>query len=188
MTSTTTGRSPKFNLHRDDPPPSPEAPTMTSNVKLLPLPESADAYSLAAWGPKPDYYTAEKMPAYALANVLHHTATLRYALGNAARDIKALRGVRDSRSVEIEALRAEVERLTALTGGVEVQRDANWQAYSDEKARAERLAEALRDMIELREATQRGEVHPTRHELDIVKDARALIHPTAAQEGKPCAS
>lgn len=78
--------------------------------------------------PLPDWGGAQIIPDnlirdYARANVAHFTA---------------------AKDADVEALRAEVERLTALTGGVEVQRDANWQAYSDEKARAERLAEALR--------------------------------------------
>ena len=97
---------------------------MTSNVKLLPLPE-----------PKMDAaeggldWTDDEMADYALANVLHHTAPLRYALDNAARSIKSLRGVMDSHAAEIVALRAEVRTL--------VRQNGEWQA------RVERLAEAL---------------------------------------------
>lgn len=59
---------------------------MTSNVKLLPLPAEIRARDFK--------WTAVEV--YALANVLHHTAPLRYALGNAARSIKTLREVMDS--------------------------------------------------------------------------------------------
>ena len=103
---------------------------MTSNVELLPLPE-----------PKMDAaeggldWTDDEMADYALANVLHHTAPLRYALDNAARSIKSMRGVRDAHAAEIEALRAEVRTL--------VRQNGEWQA------RAERLAEALRPLAGL---------------------------------------
>ena len=46
-----------------------------------------------------------------------------------------------AKDAEIEALRAEVERLTGYVQGWE-------QNYRDEKARAERLAEALRKMAD----------------------------------------
>lgn len=60
---------------------------------------------------------------------------------------------------EFRMARAEVEQVYA-------QRDA--------------LVKALREMIELRDASLRSEVHPKRHELDIVCDARATL---AAAEG-----
>ena len=80
-----------------------------------------------------------------------------------------------AKDAEIEALRAEVERLTGCLATANANHEQFERQWYLERDRAERLAEALREMIELREATQRGEVHPTRHELDIVKDARALL-------------
>lgn len=123
---------------------------MTSNVKLLPpagwhteghlTDKSATTYSpvvrdrwLAKGWPVWPLYTADQVRAC----VLHHTAHLRYALDNAARSIKSMRGVMDSYAAEIEALRAEVRTL--------VHQNGEWQAH------AERLAEALqlaRDLVE----------------------------------------
>ena len=80
-----------------------------------------------------------------------------------------------AKDAEIEALRAEVRRLNFEVDAAAIYGDDRDAHYLQAETRAERLAEALREMIELREATQRGEVHPTRHELDIVKDARALL-------------
>ena len=87
-----------------------------------------------------------------------------------------------AKNAEIEALRAKVRRLNFEVDAAAIYGDDRDAHYLQAETRAERLAEALREMIELRESTQRGEVHPTRHELDIVKDARALIE----QETKPC--
>ena len=92
---------------------------MTADVELLPLPAEIRARDFK-WA---------SVEVYARACVEHHTAHLRYALDNAARDIKTLRGVRDAHAAEIEALRAEVRTL--------VRQNGEWQA------RAERLAEAL---------------------------------------------
>ena len=75
----------------------------------------------------------------------------------------------------LEAAREEVRRLNFEVDAAAIYGDDRDAHYLQAETRAERLAEALREMIELREATQRGEVHPTRHELDIVKDARALL-------------
>ena len=109
--------------------------------------------------PLPDWGGAQIIPDnlirdYARANVAHATA---------------------AKDAEIEALRAEVRRLNFEVDAAAIYGDDRDAHYLQAETRAERLAEALREMIELREATQRGEVHPTRHELDIVKDARALL-------------
>ena len=89
-------------------------------------------------------WSDDDMRDYARANVLHHTAPLRYALDNAAREIKTLRGVRDAQAAEIEALRAE--RWVIVAEAVK---------YADKSGRLEakvdRLAEALRVIAELRE-------------------------------------
>ena len=89
-----------------------------TDIKLLPLPD--ELQGLGKSGAIEDY---------AIANVLHHTAPLQYALDNAARSIKSLRGVMDSYAAEIEALRAEVRTL--------VRQNGEWQA------RAERLQEEI---------------------------------------------
>ena len=80
-----------------------------------------------------------------------------------------------AKDAEIEALRAELAEARDGWHMANGTADLAMKHRDAAEARAERLAEALREMIELREATQRGEVHPTRHELDIVKDARALL-------------
>ena len=102
---------------------------MTADVELLPLPKWMESFVIPgdAHG---DQTLSDRMTAYALANVIHHTAPLRYALGNAARSIKSLRGVMDSYAAEIERLRAE--------------RDSFQRVGTAAQARAERLAEALR--------------------------------------------
>lgn len=99
-----------------------------TDIKLLPLPKWMESFVIPgdAHG---DQTLSDRMTDYALANVLHHTAPLRYALDNAARSIKSLRGVMDSHAAEIVALRAEVRTL--------VRQNGEWQA------RVERLAEAL---------------------------------------------
>ena len=130
---------------------------MTSNVELLPpagwhteghlTDKSATTYSpvvrdrwLAKGWPVWPLYTADQVR----ANVLHHTAPLRYALDNAARDIKTLRGVRDAHAAEIERLRAEREVIVAEA-----------LKYADKSGRLEakvdRLADELRKITELRE-------------------------------------
>ena len=80
-----------------------------------------------------------------------------------------------AKDAEIEALRAEIAEARDGWHMANGTADLAMKHRDAAEARAERLAEALREMIELREATQRGEVHPTRNELDIVKDARALL-------------
>lgn len=87
-----------------------------TDIKLLPLPElpvAVERFILSSLGPmkREGAVTALRtmLRDYALANVLHHTAPLRYALGNAARDIKTLREVRDAHAAEIERLRAEMQ-------------------------------------------------------------------------------
>lgn len=72
------------------------------------------------------------------------------------------------RDAEVEGLRAD---LDATMDG----RNGEMRARLAAEARAERLAGALRGMLELRELTQRGEVHPNRHELDVVSEARAAL-------------
>jgi hypothetical protein len=55
-----------------------------------PLPEPANAMALAAWGPKPDYYTAEQMRAYAqatLASGADELATIKESLLVAEREL-----------------------------------------------------------------------------------------------------
>ena len=115
---------------------------MTSNVELLPpagwhtedhlTDKSATTYSpvvrdrwLAKGWPVWPLYTADQVR----ANVLHHTAPLRYALDNAALEIKTLREVMDSHAAEIEALRAE--------------RDSFQRVGIAAQARAERLAKQI---------------------------------------------
>ena len=60
---------------------------------------------------------------------------MRYALESAARDITTLRGVRDAHAAEIEALRAKAAE----------HRDGRLAALE----RVERLAEALRELVEV---------------------------------------
>ena len=78
------------------------------------------------------------------ANVLHHTAPLRYALDNAVRDIKTLREVRDAHAAEIEALREERDLICAEA-----------LKYADKSGRLEakvdQLVDELRKIAELRE-------------------------------------
>ena len=112
------------------------------------------------------------------------TSDVREAMNDHARvNVAQATAAKDA---EIEALKHDVVAYMDSTLAENAALKHDVVAYMDstlaenaarEKAetRAERLAEALREMIELREATQRGEVHPTRHELDIVKDARALL-------------
>lgn len=110
---------------------------MTSNVKLLPLPDKVEVDKHLPTGVRIYAYDADTLKDYASANVEHYTAPLRYALDNAARYIKTLRKVRDALAAEIEALRAEVRTL--------VRQNGEWQA------RVERLADELRTITELRE-------------------------------------
>lgn len=80
-----------------------------TDIKLLPLPGLPNIGAGGQWLGWSD----DDMRDYALANVLHHTALLRYALDNAARSIKSLRGVRDAHAAEIERLRERAEQLAA---------------------------------------------------------------------------
>lgn len=89
---------------------------MTSNVKLLPLPEKVEVDKHLPTGVRIYAYDADTLRTYARANIEHHTAPLRYALDNAARSIKTLRGVRDAQAAEIDALGA-VREVIADFGG-----------------------------------------------------------------------
>ena len=135
---------------------------MTSNVELLPCPfcgsENIDAQGWASTdsaGPACDDCGAsaggvkgtlqDNITAWnTRANVIHHTAPLRYALDNAARDIKTLREVRDAQAADIERLRAERDVICAQA-----------LKYANESGRLEakvdRLADELRKITELRE-------------------------------------
>ena len=162
-----------------------------TDIKLLPpagwhteghlTDKSATTYSpvvrdrwLAKDWPVWPLYTADQVR----ANVLHHTAPLRYALDNAARDIKALRGVRDALAAEIERLRAEVERLTGCLATANANHEQFERQWYLERDRAERLAEALDAVVTFAVCYQLSEGD------QCVVDARALLHPTAAQEGE----
>ena len=59
-----------------------------TDIKLLPLPEPNGSYT--------NPYDSDDLTNYALANVLHHTAPLRYALDKAALASQAV-GVKDGR-------------------------------------------------------------------------------------------
>mgnify|MGYP000022199564 CR=1 FL=1 len=153
---------------------------MAADVELLPLPEKVEVDKHLPTGVRIYAYDADTLRTYARANIEHHTAPLRYALDNAARSIKSLRGVMDSYASEIEALRAEVRTL--------VRQNGEWQD------RAERLAEALRPLAELDltpdDFGQRPDSQPiyARNKTAItvgdVRKACAALDPTAAQEGK----
>ena len=128
---------------------------MTADVELLRMPDLLKVWVGAHACDKADTAHAARMVTdYARANVLHHTA---------------------AQAAEIEALRAEVDRLNDLCNGLHRSLIDSQAGYVHYRDRAERLAEALRELLELRDLTQRGEVHPTRHELDVVRDARALL-------------
>ena len=120
-----------------------DAKPVTAETDLLPLPKWMESFVIPgdAHG---DQTLSDRMTDYALANVLHHTASLRYALDNAARDIKTLRGVRDAHAAEIEALREQADKFKLQV------RDTCVRAEKAE-ARAERLADELRKITELRE-------------------------------------
>ena len=75
---------------------------MTADIELLPLPEKVEVDKHLPTGVRVYAYDKNTLKDYALANVLHHTAPLRYALECAARDIKTLREVRDAHAAEIE--------------------------------------------------------------------------------------
>ncbi len=113
---------------------------MDGDVELLPLPE------LWKWDER-GYLIAQPtmvdMQTYARANVLHHTAPLRYALDNAARSIKSLRGVMDSHAAEIEALRAEVAEARDGWHMANGTADLAMKHRDAAEARAERLAEEI---------------------------------------------
>ena len=117
---------------------------MTADVELLPLPDKVEVDKHLPTGVRIYAYDADTLRTYARANVLHHTAPLRYALDNAAREIKTLRGVRDAQAAEIEALRAEVERLTGCLATANANHEQFERQWSLERDRAERLAEAGR--------------------------------------------
>src|SRR5690554_5940682 len=73
-------------------PSSREAPTMTADIELLPLPEALfETRSLR------DLFNVAQMQGYARANVAHATA---------------------AKDAEIEALRAEVEQLNRILGRI----------------------------------------------------------------------
>ena len=116
---------------------------MTSNVKLLPLPKWMESFVIPgdAHG---DQTLSDRMTAYARANVIHHAAPLRYALDNAVRSIKSLRGVVDAHAAALEAALAEREVICAEA-----------LKYADKSGRLEakvdRLADELRKITELRE-------------------------------------
>ena len=61
------------------------------------------------------------------------------------------------------------------------------QAIAESEARAEGLRKLLAEMIELRQATQDGRV-TDRHELDIVRDAKAAIAQEAEREAASAAT
>jgi hypothetical protein len=121
---------------RTTPRPAQQGRAVAVEVDLLPLPEG-ESSSFGNY----EVHTNETMIDYARANVARNTALLQ---------------------AEIEALRAEVERLTFEMGCLQQQYDERtaymivhrgaWlacsdavrSAYSDEHHRAERLAEALR--------------------------------------------
>ena len=140
---------------------------MTSNVKLLPLPAEIRARDFK-WA---------AVEVYALANVLHHTAPLRYALDNAARSIKSMRGVMDSHAAEIVALRAEVRTL--------VRQNGEWQARVERLAEAgRRVTAAFRAHGEASSFTRQAE--RTRHECEAAMlslDAALRDHDQEAGNG-----
>ena len=82
-------------------------------------------------------------------------------------DLAALRDVREVLKRECEALKAEQAELIEDVAAMQRTNDAL-------KAENDRLRKSLAEMIELREASLRCEVLE-RHELDIVRDARAAL-------------
>jgi len=97
-----------------------------ADVELLPLPRWMETYRIPGddFHTGPDQYLSERMQSYARANI----APLQ---------------------TEIKALRAEMERLRADRDSWEQQasdRVADWHA---EHLRAERLAEALRELVDV---------------------------------------
>lgn len=87
---------------------------MTSNVKLLPLPEKVEVDKHLPTGVRIYAYDADTLRTYARANIEYHTAT---------------------RDAEIEALRAEVRTL--------VRQNGEWQAHAERLAEALQLARDL---------------------------------------------
>lgn len=141
---------------------------MTADVELLPLPWSDVQPNGRRW-----LFKLEDRPRvedYARANVAHATA---------------------AKDAEIEALRAEVERLQSINSGL--CRKSNYYLIDSARwqERAERLAEALRPLAALDltadDFDQRPDSQPiyARNNTVItvgdVRKARAALHHTAAQ-------
>ena len=200
---------------------------MTADVPLLPLPalpeKECDELGCEWIESQIEAYATD----YARANVLHHTAAQAAEIEalRAERDVLAKEATKYADKsgrlqAEIEALRAEVERLTFEMGCLQQQydertaymivhrgaglacSDAVRSAYSDEHHRAERLAEALRDVMpfvvtdvlehcdgnKCREQWCAGCSGDDEASEAVARSAKAagvayaLLHPTAAQE------
>lgn len=138
---------------------------MTSNVKLLPLPDKVEVDKHLPTGVCTYAYDADTLRTYARANVEHHTAAQ-------AAEIEALRaktamtmgvGTGDGKLfvhgdyesikaaqeivLERDALRAEMDEWKAVAKWESEQHDSVFKEARALNERAERLAEALR-MIE----------------------------------------
>lgn len=125
---------------------------MNDLIELLPLPEKSEIDRHLPTGVRVYGYTTSDMRTYARACVAHATA---------------------AKDAEIEALRAEVERLTGCLATANANHEQFERQWYLERDRAERLAEALRDAaVALDVAGLPGNA----------KHFRAALLPTAAQE------
>lgn len=125
---------------------------MNDLIELLPLPEKSEIDRHLPTGVRVYGYTTSDMKTYARACVAHATA---------------------AKDAEIEALRAEVERLTGCLATANANHEQFERQWYLERDRAERLEEALRDAaVALDVAGLPGNA----------KHFRAALLPTAAQE------
>lgn len=133
---------------------------MTADVELLPLPKHSGK-ATDIFGQKTKLYSDVQMQDYARANVEHRTGILEAKMETWK--AKAMFHVELS-----EALRAEVAEWKRVA-------TAQAELHGDAEARAERLAEALRMMVEMVEMDGFGKGA-------AMDTARAALHPTITQE------
>lgn len=144
---------------------------MNDLIELLPLPEKSEIDRHLPTGVRVYGYTTSDMKTYARACVAHATA---------------------AKDAEIEALRAEVERLTGCLATANANHEQFERQWYLERDRAERLEEALRPLAALDLTAdgfdQRPDSKPiyARNNTVItvgdVRKARAALHHTATQE------
>src|SRR5690554_1933390 len=107
-----------------------------TDIELLPMPEGVDViFSPDGNGAALDVFIAEQVQDYARAVAEHNVRFLTHELANAECAIDAEQADRKKAEAEVEALRV---RADAMAG----------EAIKHE-ARAERLAEALRELVAL---------------------------------------